>query len=189
MVPRTKDNRAADPRRQGAGPVARQAVPPVASEHVLLRMQRAAGNVAVSRLIQRVTVGTHTIGREKKSWEAMGGFSFKHMLEAELTPANARAKWIERFKKDPKGWHNTVVAKDDLAAAVEAGKVKGSYPAPRTQQRNPLVVEVPALKVSGRKRDGVSVPGAVTELTQIGVAGSATEGLYYPDHLEASLSG
>ena len=116
------------------------------------------------------------------TWEAMGGFSSKHMLDGELNATNAKAKWTERYKKDTKGWHNTVVAKDDLKAAVEGGKVTGSYPAPRTQQRNPLVVEVSAMKVTGRTRDGRKEPGAVTNLTKIGVAGGGTGGVDYPRH-------
>jgi hypothetical protein len=189
MDSRTTDHRSVTAQQTEHRTPADPVVAAPGAEHVLLRLQRTAGNAAVSRMIQRVAVGTHKVGRESKTWEAMGGFSTKHMLEDALTPESARAKWSERYKKDPKGWHNTVVAKADLSAAVEAGKVKGTYPAPRTKQRVPLVVEVAALKVSGRTRDGQKVPGAVTELTKIGVAGSATEGLYYPDHLEGSLSG
>ena len=155
---------------------------------MLLRLQHSAGNAAVSRMIQRVTVGTHKLPRGTKTWEAMGGFATKHMIETELNVANAKAKWTERFKKDPKGWRNTVVAKADLAAAVGEGKVKGEYPQERTPQRNPLVVEVPAMTVTGRNRDGKKEPGAVANLTQIGVAGSATGSIYFPDHLEGTLS-
>lgn len=139
-------------------------------------------------MIQRVTVATHKLPKGTKTWEAMGGFASKHMLEGELTNANAKAKWTERYKKDTKGWRNTVVAQADLASAVEGGKVKGEYPQERTTQRNPLVVEVPAMTVTGRTRDGKKEPGAVANLTQIGVAGSATGSMYFPDHLDGTLS-
>lgn len=154
-----------------------------------MKLQHSAGNAVVSRLIQRVTVGTHKAAAGgAKTWEAMGGFSTKHLLDDELNAANAKAKWTARFQKDPKGWRNTVVAKADLAAALQEGKVKGEYPRERTPQRNPLVVEVPGMTVTGRNRNGVKEPGAVTNLTQIGVAGSATGTIYFPDHLEGTLS-
>lgn len=144
---------------------------------------------AVSRLVQRVSVGTPPTPKPTKQWEAMGGFSGKHMVEEELTNTSARDKWTERYKKDKKGWKNTVVAKADLTEAIAAGKVTGAYPQARTPQRLPMIVEVPAKTVTGRKRDGKDVPGAVADLTKIGVTGSATEGIYFPDHLEGSLSG
>lgn len=158
-------------------------------QHPLVALQSQVGNNAVARLIQRVTVGQAAKPVPKKTWEAMGGFSGKHMIDGDLSEDTAKAKWTERYAKDKKGWYNTVVSKTDLATAIGAGEVTGSYPAPRTQQRNPMVVKVKAYTVKGRTTaDGKKVPGTVTELSQIGVTGSATESIYFPDHLEGTLS-
>lgn len=159
----------------------------------MLGLQRLVGNAAAIRIarpmmLQRISFGAPPTPTPKKEWEVMGGFATKHIISGALSPATARAKWAERFKKDPKGWHNTVVSEDDLKAAIKAGEVKGTYPQPRVGQRLPMVVEVPAMKVSGRNQDGAKVAGKVTNLTQVGVTGSATEGIYFPDHLEGSLS-
>jgi hypothetical protein len=159
----------------------------------MLGLQRTIGNAATIRVarpavIQRVSVGTPPSPTPKKQWEVMGGFAGKHMISGALSAATARAKWTERFKKDPKGWHNTVVSEDDLKTAITAGKVTGTYPQPRQGQRLPMVVEVAGYKVTGRNQDGAKVPGRATPLTQVGVTGSATEGIYFPDHLEGTLS-
>lgn len=159
----------------------------------MLGLQRIIGNAAAIRVarpmvLQRISFGAPPTPTPKKEWEVMGGFASKHIISGALSPATARAKWAERFKKDPKGWHNTVVSEDDLKASIKAGEVKGTYPQPRVGQRLPMVVEVPAMKVTGRNQDGAKVPGKVTNLTQVGVTGSATEGIYFPDHLEGSLS-
>jgi len=117
----------------------------------------------------------------------MGGFAGKHLVEGGLTAAVARDKWKERFQRD-KTWRNTVVSRDDLTSAIGDGKVTGTYPAARAQQRQPMVVTVKGFTVIGRNQNGAKVPGQAIELTQIGVVGSATEGIYFPDHLEGTLS-
>lgn len=136
--------------------------------------------------IQRVSIGTATKPAPTKQWEVMGGFSSKHLVDGALTAEKAKDKWKERWSKpSTRAPKNTVVSKEDLKTAIEAGQVSGTYPAPRGPRKT-LTVKLKGFTV--KRKYGTDDPGAATELTQIGVEGTASESLFFPDHLDPETS-
>ena len=184
--------------------------PSVASPQIILTLQRLVGNRAVSGLIQakrlagpvgetevampvqRMELGEAKSPKPAKTWMSTGGFDSKHVLKSTLTPDAAKARYEERFNKErARGRRkNTVVAEEDLKTALKAGNVSGDYPGARTGQRNPVVVQVSGYTVSGSSNAaGKQMAGTPQAVSQIGVEGSATGSIYFPDHLVGELSG
>jgi hypothetical protein len=173
---------AADPHPAAEG-ISSQRKPASVAAPLLAALQHGAGNAAVSRLVQRKEIGPHKGG---KTWYSTGNFDAKHLLTGSLDEDSARARYTERYNKRPipdGNQVNTVVAEGDLKTAIaDAGKVKGSYPAPRGP-RGKLTVTVPGLKVWGKKTDGKQVPDRVATVGELTVEGTASESLYSPDHV------
>jgi hypothetical protein len=153
--------------------------------HELTHVVQQSGNTA-QRVIRRVTIGKATKPAPTKDWEVMGGFATKHLVEGALTEEKAKTKWRERWSKPSiRAPKNTVVSQEDLKTAIESGKVEGKYP----QERGPRGKLIAKLKgYTVKRKYGTDDPGAVTELSQIGVEGTATGSLFFPDHLDPESS-
>ncbi len=153
--------------------------------HELTHVVQQSSNAA-QRMIRRVTIGKATKPVPTKDWEVMGGFATKHLVEGALTEEKAKAKWRERWSKPSiRAPKNTVVSQEDLKAAIESGQVEGKYP-PDRGPRGTLIARLKGYTV--KRKYGTDEPGAVTELSQIGVEGTTTGSFFFPDHLDPESS-
>ncbi len=112
-----------------------------------------------------------------------GSFEQNHLLGEALSDEAATTRWTERWARDKKHSKrarpvpNTVTSEADFQAALDAGSVTGAYPKGR-EDRAGIKVAVAAKTVWP---DGNNA-GEVTDSAQVGVAGSGTDSLYFPDH-------
>jgi hypothetical protein len=136
-------------------------------------------------IIQKVSFGTAAKPTPTKQWEIMGGFVSKHLID-DSTEEAAKAKWTERWNKTKDTPKNTVVATEELKSAITSGNVEGTYPKPRGP-RGKMTVMVKGYTV--KRKFGTDIPNNnVQELTQIGVEGTSTDSLFFPDHLDPENS-